>query len=103
MKVSHRLFPGLCVAKGLTEPLTEVRFHPERKWRWDFAWPEKKLAVECNGGIWVKGAHGRGTGITRDYEKWSAAAALGWRIIHVTPSQLNSPKTFDLIKEALGA
>ena len=38
-------------AVGLPPPVTEYRFHPERRWRADFAWPEKKLLVEVDGGV----------------------------------------------------
>ena len=29
---------------------------PGRRFRWDFAFTEKRLLVECQGGIWAKGA-----------------------------------------------
>jgi len=35
---------------GLPEPEREYRFHPRRKWRFDAAWPDAKLAVEVEGG-----------------------------------------------------
>lgn len=30
--------------------IEEYMFHPTRKWRFDFANPDKMVAVECNGG-----------------------------------------------------
>ena len=42
------------------EPELEYRFHPFRKWRFDFAWPEQKVAVEMEGGVFIGGAHTRG-------------------------------------------
>lgn len=101
MKLTPRLFQKICVESGLGCPDTEYRFHPVRKWRWDYAWPTHKLAVEQQGGIWTHGKHGRGSGIAKDMEKISHAAALGWRVILVTPSQLAKPETLDLIREAL--
>lgn len=58
----------------------EYKFHPARKWRFDFADPERKIAVEIDGGVFVKGRHSRGAGYRSDCEKLNAAAALGWRV-----------------------
>ena len=45
----------------LPRPAFQFRFHETRKWRFDFAWIEEKLAVEIDGGSFVGGAHGRAT------------------------------------------
>lgn len=62
-------------------PDREYRFHPTRKWRFDFCWPDLKLAAEADGAIWVSGRHSRGSGIIGDCEKYNAATVLGWRIL----------------------
>lgn len=64
----------------------EYQFHPERKFRFDYAWPEKKIALEVEGGLWRKGggAHSHPKGILRDIEKYNLATTLGWRVIRVT-------------------
>jgi very-short-patch-repair endonuclease len=67
-------------AAGIRQPLTEYRFHETRKWRFDFAWPELKLAVEVEGGGWSGGRHTRGTGFEADLEKYDAAMRMGWNI-----------------------
>lgn len=100
-KLRDDLFVKLCKAKGLPEPEREHRFHPERKWRWDFAWPDAKLALEVDGGVWTGGKHGRGSGIVKDHEKRNAGTVLGWRLLVVTPSNLNSPQTFTMLAEIL--
>lgn len=76
-------FAWQCVAYHLPEPKREWRFMKNRRWRFDFAWPEQKLAVEIQGGTWAKGpqAHGHGRGFTRDCAKSFAAQALGWRVL----------------------
>jgi len=88
-------------ARKIPTPTPEFRFHPVRKFRWDWAWPEVRLALEVEGGVWSGGAHGRGTGIVRDMEKSTLAAEEGWRIIRVTPSNLATEATMDSIHRAL--
>lgn len=88
-------------ARKIPSPVPEFRFHPVRKFRWDWAWPEYRLALEVEGGVWSGGAHGRGTGIVRDMEKSSVGAAEGWRVIRVTPSKLMADETLDHITRAL--
>lgn len=94
-------FDTFCKAKGLPTPVAEYRFHPTRKWRMDWAWPEHRVAIEVDGGVWVRGAHGRGTGIVRDQEKGREAAALGWRIIRCQPKELLTASIIDALTRAL--
>lgn len=58
----------------------EHRFHKERKWRFDFAIPSAKLAVEIEGGTWSGGRHTRGSGYQADLEKYNTALAMGWKV-----------------------
>ena len=79
-------------AAGLPMPEREWKFHPTRKWRFDFSWPHKKIAAECEGGIYSGGRHTRGSGFIADCQKYNAAALLGWTV-------LRYPKC--LIREAI--
>lgn len=88
VKVGMMPFVGICRAAGIGAPLTEYRFHPERRWRFDYAWPGMKLALEVEGGMWVMGRHNRGSGQVKDLEKYSEAAILGWRIVYCQPKEL---------------
>ena len=58
--------------------------HP-RKWRFDFAWPVEKVAVEIEGVTWGDdgGRHQRAQGFLGDCEKYEAALRLGWRVYRV--------------------
>ena len=69
---------------------TELKFHPTRKWRFDYAWEAKKIAVEVHGGVHQQGRHTRGKGFTTDREKMNEAALLGWTVIEVTPEHIKS-------------
>lgn len=61
----------------------EFRFHPDRKWRFDFAWPELKVAVEVEGGTFARGKtrHTTGQGFHDDCIKYNAAAIFGWLVL----------------------
>jgi hypothetical protein len=52
------------------------------------AWPERKLAIEVQGGIWTGGAHARGAGIERDMEKHNLCVIAGWRLFYCAPAKL---------------
>ena len=77
-----------CRAAGLPEPVCEFRFHPTRRWRFDYAWPDRLLAVEVEGGAWTGGRHTTGAGFVSDMEKYNAATLAGWRILRYLPRQL---------------
>ena len=58
----------------------EYRFHPTRRWRFDYADPETKVAVEIDGGAFIGGRHTRGIGFVKDQEKLNTATSMGWRV-----------------------
>jgi very-short-patch-repair endonuclease len=95
--------PDLLRLHRLPEPVREYRFHPLRKWAFDLCYPEHRLAVEIEGGVYVLGRHVRPKGYRNDCEKYSEAAVLGWRIIRVTPDMVESGLAVDLIRRALAA
>lgn len=75
---------------GLPDPATELLFHPKRKWRFDYAWEEQKLALEVHGGIHSGGRHTRGKGFVEDRAKMNEATLLGWTVLEVTPEHIKS-------------
>ena len=87
---------------GLPEPVTEFRFDSTRRWRFDFAWPDRRLAVEVEGGRWVAGRHTHGDGFARDAEKYNEAALAGWRVIRVVPDDIDSGRALAWITRGLG-
>lgn len=88
-------FAALLSAYGVAYE-QEYRFHPQRRWRLDFAIPYHRLAVEVEGGIHSKGRHVRGAGYTADCEKYNAATMLGWRVLRVTSDMLNDGRAQDI-------
>jgi len=79
----------------------EYKFHPIRKWRFDYAWLAHKVALEVEGGIFTRGRHTRGKGFLGDMEKYNAATLAGWQVYRCTTDQVKSGEAFDLITEAL--
>lgn len=87
-------------ALGIPEPQSEFKFHPTRKWRFDYAWPDKKIALEIEGGIWTGGRHSRGgIGFLKDMEKYNAAGKLGWRIFRYTPTEFKEGVAHSFMKD----
>lgn len=81
-------------------PEIEYRFHPLRRWRFDFAWPELKMALETEGGVWSGGRHTRGKGFIDDCEKYNTAAVMGWLVLRVTSAHLKDGSLEDWLLEA---
>ena len=84
---------------GLPAPTPELKFHPVRRWRFDFAWEDKKVALEVEGGGWTGGRHTRGSGFAKDILKYNSAALLGWVVVRTTPQEVCMQETVDLINE----
>ena len=76
----------------------EYRFDSERRFRFDFAFPSLKLAIELEGGIWGAGAHSRPLGIIRDMAKGNLAVLLGWSVLRYTSAQVKNGSALAEVK-----
>lgn len=88
-------------ALKLPAPMLEFRFMPPRRFRFDFAWPERKVAIEVEGGTWSGGRHVRGNGYEQDCRKYSEAAIRGWKVIRATGKMIKDGTAIELLKRAL--
>lgn len=71
---------------------------PPRLFRFDAALPAQRVAVEVDGG-----AHAAGRKkVKSDTERRGLAASLGWRVVALTPEQINDGRARDVIRAALG-
>ena len=95
------IFTLICKTDLKIEVVKEFIFHPTRKWRFDFAIPEYKIAIEIDGGVWNYGRHNRAQGYLADMKKFNAAASLGWIVLKFTPDEQYSRATFDIIRETI--
>lgn len=87
---------------GLPLPKTEYCFHPDRKYRFDFAWPEYMIALEVEGGTYTGGRHVTPSGFEKDCEKYNDAACLGWSVIRVTSNMIDDFRAINYMIRVLG-
>lgn len=69
------------------EVVKELQFHPDRKWRFDYAFPSRKVAIEIDGAIWTLGRHNRPRGYLNDMEKLNTAASMGWLVLRFSTDE----------------
>lgn len=93
----------LLLKHGKVRYLKEYRFHPTRKWRFDFAVLPLtyQIAIEVEGGVFSGGRHTRGQGYQGDLEKYNEAALLGWTVLRYSTQQVNEKVLYD-IRQLIG-
>lgn len=94
-------FTTLCAQQLGEKCIKEYRFHPTRRWRFDYAMVRLSIAVEVEGGIWIQGRHARPMGMQKDMEKYNMAASLGWCVLRTTPKGLMSQEFINLLSETI--
>ena len=62
----------------------EYRFDEKRKFRFDFALPNLKIAVEYEGIFSEKSRHTSVLGYSKDVEKYNLATIQGWSVLRYT-------------------
>ena len=95
---------GQILALGLPQPEREHMFAKsiKRRWRFDLAWPELKLAAEIDGGTWVQGRHSRGAGVRKDCEKMNTAIVdFGWQVLRFDSTMVRDGTAALLLLRAL--
>ena len=96
--------------EGIVGYEREYRFSPERKWRFDYCWPARKVAVEIDGLLYGgKAGHQTVKGVLLDCEKYEAAIAAGWTVYRVPGQWVRDgkrevwrPKVMETLKILLG-
>lgn len=100
LSAGEEAFSLHCRAERLT-PEREYKFHPERQWRFDFAFPDRKIAVEVEGGLFTNGGHSRGAAYERNLEKYNAAAKMGWFVVRYSTDMVLAGTAIDDVLEML--
>ena len=95
------IFTVICKTDLKVECVKEYKFHPKRRWRFDYAIPDHKIALEVEGGVWTGGRHIRAQGFLGDMEKYNTATLMGWRVFRTTPDDLLKMVILNMVKQAI--
>ena len=98
----ENLFAMQLDSAGLTGYVREYAAIPGRKFRFDFAFLRERLLVEINGGTYNGGAHSRGVGLNRDYEKGNLAVVNNWRVLSFDTKQVKSGAALEVVEKLIG-
>lgn len=107
------LFETQIEQRGLPEYEREFVFANSigRRWRFDFAWPQHRLALEIEGLVVMriggelvcKGRHASISGFKDDCEKYAWAVVFGWRVMRFEQSQVKDKTAIDMLVRAIAA
>lgn len=99
-QLEEELYAQLQLLK-LPLPEREVGFHPARRWRFDMAYVEWKVAIEIEGGTRSGGRHVRPDGYERDVDKYNHAALYGWKVFRFTAQMVRDGRAVQMIERVL--
>jgi very-short-patch-repair endonuclease len=85
----------------LPVPSAQYKFISDRKFMADFAWPNKKVICEVEGGTWNGGRHVTGAGFEKDCEKYNLAAIQGWKVFRFTSSMIKRGEAIEVLRQVL--
>lgn len=79
--------------------IKEHKFCQDRKWRFDYAIIDKKIAIEIEGAVWTNGRHTRGKGYINDIEKYNHAVLEGWTLIRFSYDHIKKTYFEEILKQ----
>ncbi len=88
-------------AHKLTDYTPEYQFCPDRKWRFDFCFEKRRLAIEIEGGTRLKSRHTSCLGFHNDCDKYNRAAFMGWRVLRFDAEHVKSGEAINLVADFL--
>jgi very-short-patch-repair endonuclease len=98
-KAEAELAIWMRTAPHIPAPVREFRFHPTRQWRFDFAWPAHRFAIEIDGIVGNgKGRHQTAAGMRGDLEKLHEAHMLGWKVYRCSGDMISSGRVLEAIE-----
>jgi very-short-patch-repair endonuclease len=96
MSRGEETFALHCRLELTHQPEREFKFHPTRGWRVDFAWPDRKLAVEIESSV-----HRIKNRFASDIPKYNALALGDWTLLRFTAKMVDSAEAIDTVKAFL--
>lgn len=81
---------------GLPAPVREYRHIPGRKYRLDFAWPDRLIAVEVQGMV-----HRIKERFEADIEKRAESLLAGWTVLEVSGASIRDGRAIGWIEKLL--
>lgn len=88
-----------CLAVALAEQplpgwdlIREFQFDKARKWKFDFAFPSQRLAIEVDGRY-----HRTFVGQRKDSEKLNEAVRRGWRVLRLPADRVSKVKAAEFV------
>jgi len=100
MKYNPKLVSMYYKQMGLPLPVFEHQHIPGRQFRLDIAFPDYKLGIEVQGGVYknYRNGHTSISGILRDMEKNNLGILAGWRVFIITPEEVCMMHTVKALK-----
>ena len=103
LKVPRPLSPGeaeleLHLAVYRINVIRQYQFCPTRKWKADFAWPDRKLIVEIDGQV-----HRIKERFAADIERHNWLALNGWMHLRFSTKMVKSGEAIDTIRKLTAA
>lgn len=89
-------FAQQALAEKLPPWVREYAFHQERNWRFDFAWPSIRFAIEVQGGC-----HTVREQFYKDIQKRAHALLAGWDVLEIGPREVRSGQAVAWAKSIL--
>jgi very-short-patch-repair endonuclease len=99
--LEDELYTQIKVCK-LPLPERQYRFAKPRRFRADFAWPQHKLIVEVEGGIYSMGWHQSIGGFLKDIEKYNLATLSRWYLLRFSGEDVINLTALRTIEKFLG-
>ena len=76
----------------------EHLFALPRRFKFDFALMDYRIACEVEGGGWSGGRHNSGVGFARDLRKYEIALREGWTVYRCDPAMVANQQAIDTIR-----